>query len=217
MYQPRELYHTLLQAYGPQHWWPAENEYEMMVGAILTQNINWKRVEQAIANLKDRLNPDYILAASDDEIIQAIRPAGYHNAKTKYLKNLTQWYVDTGKDLTHFRDTDRMKLRSKLLALCGVGRETADCIVLYGAQLPIFVIDAYTKRLMSRLGYEGSLEYDHLRSYFEQALPVDVKLYQEFHGLIVRHCSGCCKAIARCGSCPLAERCQAAQREEQNQ
>lgn len=204
---PQELYRQLLEAYGPQHWWPAQTEYEMMVGAILTQNISWKRVEQAIANLGERLNPEYILTAPDEEIIEAIRPAGYFTAKTRYLKNLSKWYLEAGGDLSVFKDSDPMALRSSLLALKGVGRETADSIVLYGAGLPIFVIDAYTKRLMTRLGYQGSLEYDQLRQYFEQNLPPDVAVFKELHGLIVRHCSSRCKAKPLCDGCPLATGC----------
>ena len=205
---PQELYHQLLAAYGPQHWWPAQTEYEMMVGAILTQNISWKRVEQAIANLGERLSPRYILNAPDEEIIEAIRPAGYFTSKTRYLKNLTRWYLEIGGDLSVFQDTDPMALRSSLLNLKGVGRETADCIVLYGAGLPIFVVDAYTKRLVTRLGYQGSLEYDELRQFFEQNLPRDASIYNELHGLIVRHCAGRCKAKPLCDGCPLAASCQ---------
>ncbi len=205
--QPTELYRLLLAAYGSQHWWPAQTEYEMMVGAILTQNISWKRVEQAIANLGQKLTPEYILAAPDEDIISDIRPAGYFTAKTRYLKNLTRWYKEAGCDLSRFRDSDPMALRRSLLAICGVGRETADSIVLYGAELPVFVIDAYTKRLMTRLGYKGNLEYDRLRQYFEQSLPRDAAVYQELHALIVRHCSGCCKAKPLCAGCPLEGHC----------
>ena len=188
------VYERLYEAYGPQYWWPAETPFEVMVGAVLTQNTAWTNVEKAIANLRyeDVLRPERLLSLPDAELAGLIRPSGYFNIKTRRLKNLCHWLQSRG-GLRQVRDEDTAGLRRALLAVNGVGPETADDILLYAFERPVFVIDAYTRRLFSRLGIiQGDESYEALRELFEKSLPEDVDLYNEYHALIVRHAKEPC-------------------------
>tara|TARA_R110002072_G_scaffold74374_4_gene176281 strand:- start:51148 stop:51795 length:648 start_codon:yes stop_codon:yes gene_type:complete len=201
--QLEELYHRLFNAYGPQHWWPAETPFEVMVGAILTQNTAWTNVEKAIQNLKqaNALNTHAIIALSDEELAALIRPSGYFNVKTKRLKNYTNWFVGEGrfKRLDQYSTYD---LRQRLLTVNGIGPETADDILLYTFERAVFVIDTYTRRLLKNLQIiTGDETYENLRQLFESSLDQDVALFKEYHALIVRHAKEKCANERGCKHC----------------
>ena len=210
----RTVYNRLLRAYGQQHWWPGDSPFEIMVGAILTQNTAWSNVEKAIGNLlaKGKLHPRAILSARDDHLAGWLRPSGYFNIKAQRLKAFCRWYLASGE----FTALDRLhtdELRTALLGVKGVGPETADDILLYAFNRAVFVIDAYTRRLFGRLGrFDGNEGYDEMRQAFEQALGPDVSLFNEYHALIVRHAKEVCRVRPACGQCLLARDCPAAGR-----
>ena len=180
------------------------------MGAILTQNTNWGNVEKAIVNLKqaDILSASGIHAVPREELAELIRPAGFFNVKSERLKGFVQWLFDrAGGSLDELFRTDWRQLREELLAVHGIGRETADSILLYAGHQPTFVVDAYTKRLFSRLGIvEETVGYEELRSLFMENLPPDVALFNEYHALIVEHCKEHCKKRHRCEGCLLGEK-----------
>ena len=202
------VYHTLFAHYGEQHWWPAKSAYEMMVGAILTQNTNWSNVEKALDNFKDRLTPQFVASIGSDELAEIIRPSGYYNQKAANLKSLTAWFMGYGCDVDTIKQKSGEALRHELLELRGVGRETADSILLYALDKPFFVIDTYTKRLFHRLGIDLPKTYDELRLLVEDALPHDLYLFNEYHGLIVQHAKHYCTKKPQCHGCPLNDVCE---------
>ena len=205
------VFDSLLTAYGRQHWWPGETPFEIMVGAILTQNTAWTNVEKAIANLvaRDKLLPEAIIAARKDHLANWLRPSGYFNVKAERLKNFCRWYVEAG-GFDALSKLDTATLRDALLSVNGVGPETADDILLYAFGRAVFVIDAYTRRLFSRLGQvPAEVAYEDLRLAFEDKLGPDVGLYNEFHALIVVHAKTVCRVRPRCGDCLLRENCPA--------
>ena len=198
-------------AYGPQQWWPAESRFEIMVGAVLTQNTAWTNVERAISNLKSAsaLSLEAIIDSSHEQLAQWIRPSGYFNIKAKRLRNFCQWYLEQGgyDSLKHLK-TDN--LRKQLLTVNGVGPETADDIILYAFSRKVFVIDAYTKRIFSRLGISDSdIDYESLRQMFEKELSKEsVKMFNEYHALIVMHGKNICRVKPRCDDCCLKKNCK---------
>jgi Uncharacterized protein related to Endonuclease III len=202
-----KIYATLLNAYGNRHWWPADTAFEMMVGAILTQNTTWLNVEKAMHNFGERLSPEFIAAASHEELASIIRPSGYYNQKALKLKALTEWFKKYSYDVEQARQAEGECLRSELLAVKGVGRETADSILLYALNKPFFVVDAYTRRFFSRLGYSVPKSYDELRENIESSIPQAVPLYNEFHALIVEHAKRHCQKTPSCSSCPVETVC----------
>ncbi|MHC4870884.1 MAG: hypothetical protein ACYTFY_03470 [Planctomycetota bacterium] len=206
------IYQLLHRFFGPQHWWPGDTPFEVMVGAILTQNTNWLNVEKAIANLKKSkvLSAAGILRLSYNDLADIIRPSGYFNIKAERLKSYVAWYKTAcGAKISSMRAMSMDKLRHELLKVRGVGEETADCIMLYAAEMPSFVIDAYTRRIFSRLGYcSPDVKYGQLRSGFMQELPCEAKLYNEYHALIVALGKDYCSPKPRCGKCPLKNICQ---------
>ena len=188
------LYDRMYTAYGPQNWWPADTPFEVMAGAVLTQNTAWSNVEKAINNLKqaDCLAPERILTLDDKQLARLIRPSGYFNIKARRLKNLCAWLPDK-RGYQNKRRWQTNKLRESILSVNGIGPETADDILLYAFQRPVFVIDVYSRRLLAGLGLiNGDEKYETLRACFEKALPADVALYNEFHALIVRHAKEKC-------------------------
>ncbi|WJW76825.1 endonuclease III domain-containing protein [Thiohalobacter sp. IOR34] len=207
----RSVHDRLLRAYGSQHWWPADSPFEVMVGAILTQNTAWSNVERAIANLRRQrcLGPRAILAADPAELADWLRPSGYFNVKARRLRDFCAWYQAAG-GLRRLRALDTQVLREALLSVKGVGPETADDMLLYAFERPVFVIDAYTRRLFFRLGLleSAKLGYEPLRHAVERALGEDVSLFNEFHALIVRHAKEHCRARPVCTGCPLARGCR---------
>lgn len=178
-----DVYIKLLKQFGSRNWWPADTPFEVVIGAILTQQTKWENVERAISNLKEMelLEADRLSQAPQEEIEEAIRCTGFFRQKAKRLKDISVFFHDNPNILERPKD----ELRDVLLSLNGVGKETADSIVLYAADKPRFVIDAYTKRMCSCMGIEGN--YGKLQSVFESSLPVDVSLYKEFHALIVEY------------------------------
>jgi len=181
--------------------------FEMMVGAILTQNTAWTNVERAIAALKhaDMLHAERLLQADELALQQWIRPAGYFRQKAARLLRLAQFYCDAG-GVNAMRAVPHHAMRAKLLAINGIGPETADSILLYALQQPAFVIDTYTKRLLSRLGWvEERLSYDALQALFDRYLPANVTLFQEYHALIVVHAKQHCRSKPACAECPVKQ------------
>ncbi len=203
------MFTKLLNHFGPQHWWPGETELEVIIGAVLTQNTNWKNVEKAILNLKEKglLSPQQLNALSVSELAQLIRPAGYFNIKAKRLKNLIDLLRERYHlDLSRLLDEDTDTLRQKLLSVNGIGPETADSILLYAAHRPVFVVDAYTHRILRRHGMtDDQSDYHELQSLFMDHLPDDPSLYNEFHALIVKTGKEYCRRKPLCHLCPLQE------------
>jgi len=205
----RQLHDRLLAAYGPQHWWPADGPFEVMVGAVLTQNTNWGNVERAIQRLKvaEALDPMVLLAGAPEQVAEWIRPAGTFRVKAARLRNLCRWLADGG-GYQALTACHTAALRAGLLAINGVGPETADSILLYAFQRPVFVIDAYTRRILARLGYiAGGEGYEALRAQVEEAMPADPAMLGEYHALLVRHAKEACRVRPRCDACCLREAC----------
>lgn len=204
-----DIYHRLLLAYGPQGWWPADDAFEIMAGAVLTQNAAWTNVEYALSNLRDAeaLEPEALLGMDQGRLARLIRPSGYFNVKAKRLGALCRFLVDAG-GIEGLAALPTDRLRASLLAVHGIGRETADDIVLYAFSRPVFVIDAYTRRIFARLGlFSGDEHYEHLRSAFEDELGADAPLFMEYHGLVVRHAKAACRVRPACDDCCLRSHC----------
>ena len=208
----KEIYRRLMAGYGEQHWWPAEGPFEVMVGAILTQQTAWQNVEKAIANLKaaKALSPEAIRRLPLPELAGAIRPCGYYNAKALKLRYLADWlgshYSD---DLSRLFACDTEDLRRQLLSINGIGYETADSIILYAAGKPIFVIDAYTRRIISRIGLAPERDsYHSCQELFMTNLPPDARLFNEYHALLVRLAKDVCRKKPVCWRCCLKDICQ---------
>lgn len=209
--RPSDLmtYHRVLAGkLGPQHWWPAETPFEVIVGAILTQNTSWKNVEAAIANLKREklLSPIAMERVSVRRLERLIRSSGYFRQKAKKLKAFVRFLrLEYGGALKRMFRTPTAELREKLLGVHGIGPETADSILLYAARKEVFVVDAYTKRILSRHGWtEEDVDYEEMRSLVEDNLPRDVSLYNEFHAQFVQVGKNWCRPRdPRCSECPL--------------
>ncbi len=202
-----EIYHKLYQAFGPQHWWPGDSPFEIAVGAILTQNTNWVNVEKAVENLKRKMvfNAKSIHELKTEKLASIIKPAGYFNVKAKRLKSFIDFLMND-----YHGSMNRMKrekvdtLRTKLLHVHGIGPETADSILLYALDKPVFVIDAYTKRSLSRhniIRYDES--YERVQNLFHTTLKRDTELFNEYHALFVRLGKTFCRNKPMCDRCPL--------------
>ena len=205
------VYRRLHATHGPQHWWPGDSAFEIMVGAVLTQNTAWTNVEKAIANLKaaQALSPEVIVAASHRRLAAWLKPSGYFNIKAQRLRAFCTWLIRKGGAKRIARLPTEV-LRAELLQVHGVGPETADDILLYAFNRPVFVIDAYTRRLFQRLGLiRGDEKYEPLRQWFETTLLADVPLFNEYHALIVAHAKDVCRKRPRCGTCKLGPLCPA--------
>ena len=201
------IYNLLFTAYGPQNWWPAETELEMMIGAILTQNTSWSNVEKAIQNLKtgDLLTIEALRDIPAPTLAEHIRPAGYFNIKAKRLKNLIAFIQEKyDGDLNGLFSGDTETIRMELLSVRGIGLETADSMILYGAGRALFVVDTYTHRILLRhnlIGEEAG--YYDLQTMFMDNLPHDADLFKEFHALIVKTGKDYCRKKPLCPDCPL--------------
>jgi endonuclease III related protein len=207
----KAIYRTLYRTYGPQHWWPGDSPFEVMVGAVLTQNTAWVNVEKALANLKRErlLSPSRMFNMNPEKLALLIRSCGYFNIKTKRLRNLLSFiHTRYSGSLTRMFSSDPELLRQQLLEVNGIGPETSDAILLYAGKKPFFVVDSYTRRIFSRQGFvSGNADYHLVQGLFMENLPMDTRIYNEYHALIVRvgkeHCK---KTNPLCSSCPL--RCQ---------
>jgi endonuclease III related protein len=204
-----QIYERLYKAYGPRHWWPGETPFEVMVGAILTQNTSWKNVEKAIHNLKEAgvLNIEGINQPGKAELARLIRPSGFFRLKTERLKAFVDFLFDQYNGSLDRMGREKIEiLRPKLLGVKGIGPETADSILLYGLGKPIFVVDAYTKRVLSHHGIiSEAASYEEVQRLFMDHLPLDERLFNEYHALLVHLGKNVCKKIPRCDICPLSE------------
>ena len=208
------IFRDLFAAYGPRQWWPAQTDFEVLVGAILTQNTAWSNVEKAIANLRnvDALDPHAIATMPKSRLEELIRPSGYFRQKAQRLQQVVRAIYGSSTDLQEFLRGDTASVRAKLLALPGIGPETADSILLYAGTHSTFVIDAYTLRLARRFVLpidraEGRDDYHRAKAYFEAAVPHDLQIYREYHALIVELGKGTCRPTPKCPQCPLQRRC----------
>ena len=202
-----EIYKLLYDRYGPQHWWPGQSRFEIIVGAILTQNTNWANVEKAIANLKrcDCLSQEKLYKMDTAVLAELIRPAGYYNIKTGRLKNfLNRLFDNYNGSLKTLENLSTDTLRYELLMIKGIGPETADSIVLYAFDKPVFVVDTYTCRIMTRHGFLApGADYEEVQQLFESCLPTDTGLFNEYHALLVQAGKQYCRPKPKCANCPL--------------
>lgn len=208
--QYRHLFRRLFALYGPQGWWPARGATEVLLGAVLTQHTAWRNVEQALARLRaaTRLTPQGVLALDPEQLARLIHPAGYPRVKAHRLRNLLAW-CDRRGGIAALRRATTEDLRAELLRVHGVGPETADSILLYALHRPLFVVDAYARRLFSRLGLLGGGEpYDAIRISVERSLRGVTRDLNEFHALIVRHGKDPCRPRPRCAACRLVKICR---------
>ncbi len=207
-----DIYRRLFEHFGPQHWWPAEESFEVIVGAILTQSAAWGNVEKAIANLRaaEALSPRALRQLSLSRLAELVHPCGYYNAKALKLRSFAYWlgnrYQD---DLDSLFAQNTDELRQQLLSIHGIGQETADSIVLYAAGKPIFVIDAYTRRIISRIGLAPEKDsYGAYQAFFMEHLPPDSGLFNEYHALLVCLGKNVCRRRPLCQGCCLSDICQ---------
>ncbi len=202
-----EIYHKLYHAFGPQHWWPGDSPFEIAVGAILTQNTNWANVEKAIASLKNKraLSAKGIHEMKTEKLALFIRPAGYFNVKARRLKAFIHFLInDYHGSMGRMKNEKLDTLRTKLLNVHGIGPETADSILLYALDNPVFVIDAYTKRVLSRHSVINHDEnYERIQDLFHETLKRDTELFNEYHALFVRLGKTYCRKKPLCDGCPL--------------
>ncbi len=205
----RLVYNLLIAHYGPTNWWPGETPFEIAIGAILTQNTAWTNVERAISNLNSGglLTPHAILEAPDDTLFAALRPSGYFRIKAQRARAFCAYLLEQyGGDMGAMRKTPTDELREELLAINGIGPETADDILLYACERPVFVVDAYTRRILSRHGLcEPNANYAKLQAFFEDNLDRDLVVFKEYHGLIVYVGKDFCRKTPKCATCPLAD------------
>ena len=201
------IYRKLYKAYGPRHWWPGETPFEVMVGAILTQNTSWKNVEKAIQKLKENgfLNPKGIHRLKTGPLASLIRSSGYYRIKAERLKVFVNFLFEHyDGNINRMRKEEIKTLREKLLGVKGIGPETADSILLYGLKKPIFVVDAYTQRVLSRHGLISErASYEEVQKLFMDHLPLDEKLFNEYHALLVHLGKNVCKKSPECDICPI--------------
>ena len=210
------VYEQLFDDLGPQKWWPAESRFEVMVGAILTQNTSWSNVEKSVSKLKAAgvMSPVGIRITPLAQLAQLVYSSGYYNMKARKLKAFTNWLGEKfNDDIEAMARQEVSVLRRELLNVYGIGEETADDILLYALDMPIFVIDTYTKRLATRLGLaQSDGKYSDYQAQFMNSLPQDVRLFNEYHALIVTHSHNICtKREPQCGRCPLLEVCPTGQ------
>ena len=210
MVDPNLVYDRLLTRFGPQHWWPAETRFEVIVGALLMAQTSWRNVEASIRNLKRAglLDARKIAAARIPRLRTLVKPAGLHRQKPGRLKRFCEHLVRVADgDLDRFFDRDLATIRRELLTLDGVGPETADSILLYAADFPTFVVDAYAIRIGRRLGLLDGDRYDDAKATFEASVPGNVAAYREFHALLVALGKEVCRLSPRCAICPLNDVC----------
>jgi len=204
-----KIYKSLYNFFGPLNWWPGDTPFEIMVGAILTQNTSWSNVEKAINNLKkgNLLDPQKLYRINQEELAQLIRPSGYYNIKAQRLKNFVTFFIE-GFDgsLKNMFSSDGEELRKKLLKVKGIGPETADSILLYAGGKPFFIVDAYTKRIFSRHKLiSGDASYRQIQEFFSRNLDSDVELFNEFHAQIVMLGKTICTSKnPDCSKCPIS-------------
>ena len=203
----RHVYRLLLGAIGPRHWWPADSPFEVIIGAILTQNTAWKNVERAICNLKEHglLSPEKLSKVPEKKLAELIRPSGYFNQKAKKIKRFVEYFLNhhSGR-IKKMARTRTEILRKELLSVYGIGPETADSILLYALKKPVFVVDTYTRRILHRHGWlQEKASYDELQDFFMSRLPADETFFNEFHALLDYIGHFYCRKTPDCDACPL--------------
>ncbi|MFN7181594.1 MAG: endonuclease III domain-containing protein [Planctomycetota bacterium] len=203
-----EFYLTLYKKFGTQKWWPAQSRFEIIIGAILTQNTSWNNAKKAIENLKRNrlLKPEKMFSLDIEKLKQFIQPAGFFNQKATTIKNFVMFLFSTYKgNIPSMLNEDMYILREKLLQIKGIGKETADSIILYACEKPVFVVDKYTRRIFFRhkIINDENVKYEQLQEIIQASIPTSVKIYNEYHALLVRTGKNWCKKIARCDTCPL--------------
>ncbi len=186
-------------------WWPAQNDYEVLVGAVLTQNTNWKNVEKTLDNFARPILPEVLLGLGEQRLQERIRPSGFYTRKGETLRDLTRWYI--GVRSSEIAVSDTVRLRKELLAIRGIGKETADAILNYGFNLPALVIDVYTRRVCRRFGMVVPDGYDEFRLMLQEVLPMDAKVCATFHARIVELAKAYCRKKPLCTECPLGLHC----------
>ncbi len=204
-----DLYQRLARAYGPQGWWPADDAFEMMIGAILIQHTAWPNAAKAIGNLRAAglLAPEPIANTSSEQLARLIQPAGVYNVKAKRIESFVRWYLANG-GFDALSELNTPVLREALLCVHGVGPETADAILVYAFDRPVFVVDAYTRRLLRRYGpLTGREPYAEIRALVEDAMPADPDVLGEFHALVVEHAKAVCRSRPVCEDCCLKRDC----------
>ena len=207
-----QVYHRLYDGYGPQHWWPADSQLEVVLGAILTQSAAWGNVEKALACLKEAecWSVEALRDVSEEQLAELVRSSGYFNAKARKLKAfISHLWEQHGGDLKAMLSQERTGLREELLSIYGIGDETADDILLYAGEHAFFVIDTYTRRILDRMGVTPDAPtYAGYQQFFHQSLPADAPLYNEYHALLDRHAKEVCrKRLPACQSCCLRDMC----------
>ncbi len=214
----QKIFQLLYNRFGAQHWWPAKTKFEVMIGAILTQQASWKNVEKAINNLRKGgyLSSFSIYKMPVEQLKQIIKPVGFYNMKAKRLKEFTNYFIEKyNGNISYMKRFETEKLREELLALNGIGKETADSILLYALDKETFVVDAYTIRMLNRLGISDSKDYEEIKKLFESSLKKykfdgysTVDIFKEMHALIVELGKQYCKKTPYCTDCPLSEICE---------
>jgi endonuclease-3 related protein len=207
-----EIYHILLDNYHFQFWWPSKTSFEIIIGAILTQNVSWKNVEKALNNLRDKgiLEPEKLLKIPCNELAEYIKSTGFYKQKAKKIFNFLEFFRRYDFSLERLKQKSIKDIRAELLNIKGIGKETADSIILYALYKPIFVVDAYTRRMFSRIGIldREDMKYDNVREIFEDSLPRDVILFQDYHAQIVVHSKEVCRKKPLCDMCILRSFCK---------
>ncbi len=201
-----DIFKRLYKQFGAQHWWPADTKDEVVIGAVLTQNTAWVNVERAIQRLRgsNLLTLESIAGENIEKLKECIKPAGFFNQKAEYLRNVAIFFTRSG-GFEKLSQLDVWDLRRLLLNIKGIGKETADSIVLYAFGKPIFVVDAYTKRIVMRHNLSVDLSYDSIQKLFMENLPLDTELFGEYHALLVKVSKEYCKKRPLCVNCPLED------------
>ncbi|MFC3041121.1 endonuclease III domain-containing protein [Virgibacillus xinjiangensis] len=201
------VYEKLMDFYGPQGWWPADTPFEMMIGSILVQNTSWRNVEKAFLKLRPYLEERTLYAMPVEELALLIRSSGFFNMKAKRIKAFLEWYERYDFHVSKVQQQDGKKLREELLSINGIGRETADVMLLYAFDHPVFVVDAYARRIFYRIGFNMPKAYDAFRGKVEEEVQGNLQFYNEFHALLVEHAKVHCKAKPICEGCPVFTFC----------
>ncbi|WP_331805520.1 endonuclease [Virgibacillus dokdonensis] len=204
----QQIYNRLYHCYGSQGWWPADTVFEMMIGAILVQRTNWSNVEKALCQLTPYLSPEQLEALPMEELEVAIRSSGFYRQKAKRIKAFLHWYKKYDYQLAHLRHVETETLRAELLSIHGIGAETANVLLLYAFQRPVFVVDAYARRIFVRFGLDMPEKEQVFRLQVETECVLDTEGFKEFHALIVQHAKEHCKMKPICSGCPLVDECE---------
>ncbi|GIO21548.1 endonuclease III domain-containing protein [Oceanobacillus sp. J11TS1] len=203
-----ELFEKLYRFYGPQGWWPAASDFQMLISAILVQRTNWKNVELALENLGEDITAVDLMQMEEAELAEKIRPSGFYRMKAKKIINWLHWFQQYEFNIENVRQLGQAALRNELLEIHGVGEETADAMMLYAFDKPGFIADNYARRLFICIGYDIPKTYHAFKTQVEAAFPDDLEMYQEFHALIVQHGKQYCKKEPLCKGCPLISYCR---------